>query len=706
MKASTESSAATLSLAERLTPRPLARLLDRLAPPSWLVLFVIAVGVGVGTGYGAVLFIRMLQAVNSAAAHLRATYGAGGLFLALGLGGAMGAPLIVYLASEARGHGVPEVMMAIAVRGGRIRPRVVVVKAVASALTIGTGGSAGREGPIVQIGAALGSTLGQWLAFSDERIKILVAAGAASGIAATFNAPIAGVIFALEVILGEFSMGYFGVVVIAAVAASIVSRAYLGAAPAFHVPAYGLNSPWELPLYVLVGLVTALLAILFIRMLYTAEDLFERWRTPEVTKPVVGMLLTGVVALVYPQVLGPGLHFIGEAIAENMSLGLTLLAPLAIVKLLATSMTLGGGNSGGVFAPSLFAGAALGGSMGLIFARVFPTLPINPGAYALVGMAATFAGAARAPITAILIVFEMSNDYRLILPLMLATVISAFVAHYLHKESIYTLKLARRGIVVRHGRDIDIMEGITVEQAMQRTPATVPENLPLRELGQAFAAAHVHGFPVLNAKGELVGVVALSDYERAAAREDFSDLTVRDIMSRSLVVAYPDESLWDALRRLGIRDVSRLPVVSRQDPHQLLGIIRRRDIIRAYNVAVARRAEVEQRIQELQVRPAENMEYVVEELPPHAWAVGKRVHELQLPNDCVLVSVRRGRQVIIPHGNTVLQPGDRITVFTSRECEPAVHQILIDGHGRGEGEDQPWNKDSAPEQTMERGGNT
>ncbi len=668
----------------RWTTRPLARLLDRLAPPSALILFVVAVSVGAATGYGAVLFIWALNLVQSIAERIREQMGVLGLFLTLGIGGMMGAPLIVYLASEARGHGVPEVMEAIAVRGGRIRPRVVVVKALASALTIGSGGSAGREGPIVQIGSALGSTVGQLLDFSEERIKILVAAGAASGIAATFNAPIAGVIFALEVILGEFSMGYFGIVVIAAVSASIVSRAYLGNAPAFNVPGYGLGSPAELPLYVGVGLVSGLLAVLFIKMLYTAEDLFERWRFPEVVKPVVGMVLTGVVAVFYPHVLGPGLHFIGEAIAENMAMSLTLLAPLAIAKLVATSFTLGAGNSGGVFAPSLFAGAALGGSLGLIFHDLFPHLYINPGAYALVGMAATFAGAARAPITAILIVFEMSNDYRLILPLMLATVVSTFIAQHVHRESIYTLKLVRRGITIRHGRDIDVMEAITVEQAMQREPAVVREDMSVAELGEAFAREHVHGFPVLNEGGELVGIVALTDYERATERSDFARLKVRDIMNRNVVVTYPDESLWEALRKLGVRDLSRLPVVSRDNPRQLLGIIRRRDIIRAYNVAVARRAELRQRLQELRLGGEADTEYMRMELPAEAWAAGKQVRDLPLPEDSVLVSIRRGREVIVPHGDTVLQPGDRITIFATRACIPRVEHLLVKGPSDGE----------------------
>jgi len=656
--------------------RPLLGWVGRVAPPPWLLFLLIAIAVGVSTGYGAVLFIALIQAVERAASALRAAYGAAGMFLALGVGGLAGAPLVVYLAREARGHGVPEVIMAVVARQGRIRPRVVVVKTLASALTIGAGGSAGREGPIVQIGAALGSALGRALSLSEERVKVLVAAGAAAGVAAAFNAPIGGVIFALEVILGEFGIGYFGIVVIAAVVSSVVSQAYLGSAPAFRVPAYGLGTVWELPLYGIVGLVSALLAVAFIWVLYTTEDLFERWRVPDIVKPPVGMILTGVVALAYPQVLGSGLHFIGDAIAENMSMGLVLLAPLALAKLVATSLTLGSGNSGGVFAPSLFAGAALGGSLGWAFQRMFPALPIQPGSYALAGMAATFAGAARAPVTAILIVFEMSGDYRLILPLMLASVVSTFVAQALHRESIYTLKLARRGIVVRHGRDIDIMQSITVEQAMHRSPPTVRQDMPLRDLGRAFAEVHVHGFPVVDDRGNLVGIVTLSDYERAALRPDFPTLRVKDIMVRDLVVAYPNETLWEVMRKLGIRDVGRLPVVSPDDPRRLIGIIRRRDIIRAYNMAMTRRAELEHQLQALRLGPLEDMEYVTEELPPDAWVVGKRVRDLVLPRECVLVSIRRGRQVIVPRGDTLFMAGDRVTVFTHRRCKVEVHRVL------------------------------
>ncbi len=656
------------------------RVIGRLGSPAMLFrLSLMAMVIGLTTGYGAVLFIRLLEGVQAAATALRSQWGAVGLFGSMLVGGVITGLIVTYIAQEAKGHGVPEVMQALALNGGRIRPAVVVAKALGSAVTIGVGGSAGREGPIVQIGAALGSVIGQALKVSTERLKILVAAGAASGIAATFNAPIAGVLFALEVILGEFEMANFGIVVIAAVTASIVSHTYLGSAPAFHVPAYGLNAPVEIAFYTVLGLLSALLAVLFIKMLYALEDVFDHWRIAEWIKPAVGMLLTAVVGLFFPEVLGPGLHFIGEVIAANVPLTLGALLLLAIVKLIATSFTLGAGNSGGVFAPALFSGAALGGAVGLLLQNALPGLDINPGAYALVGMAATFAGAARAPMTAILIVFEMSNDYRLILPLMFATVISTFIAQILHPESIYTLKLARRGIVLRQGREVDVMESVTVAEAMDPHPETVPEDMPITLLGKAFEEAHVHGFPVVDAAGRLVGIVSLGDYQRALQQPGGETLRVRDIMTRDVVVAYPDETLWQVMRKMGLRDVSRLPVVAREDPRRLLGIIRRRDIISAYNVALARREEERQRRQIMARAQDEGLEFVQVELPRDAWAVNKYVRELQLPHECLLVSVRRGRKVWFPHGDTLLQAGDRLTVYTQHGNAQRVERLLLHG---------------------------
>ena len=445
----------------------LSALLDRLQPSETVVLLTTAIAVGAGTGLGAVFFIRLIAWVQQI--FFDSSVSAFGLshiwlfVIAPGIGGLLAGPIIAYFAKEAKGHGVPEVMQAIALRGGRIRPRVVVAKVIASALCIGSGGSAGREGPIVQVGSALGSAIGQWLHMSEARIRNLVACGAAAGIAATFNAPIAGVVFAMEIILGELHLGDLGNVVISAVTASTVARIFLGDRPAFAIPNYTMRTPWEVLFYVVLGVLAALVAVGFIRLLYWFEDLFDNWRFSDALKPAIGGLLLGGLALIYPmalhvpqagtsngnlpEIFGAGFSTIEGALQGKLPL--MLLFALIFLKPLATSFTLGSGNSGGVFAPALFTGAALGGAFGWIVEYFLPGATAGPGAFAIVGMAAVFAGAAHAPFTAILIVFEMTNDYHLILPLMAAVIISLIVSEKLHPDSIYTLKLTRRESVYK-----------------------------------------------------------------------------------------------------------------------------------------------------------------------------------------------------------------------------------------------------------------
>jgi CIC family chloride channel protein len=656
------------------------------APPAQIVVVGTAMAVGIATGLGAVLFIHLLDIIADATAWVQETVGpVSGLLLAMAAAGLAVGYMVYKWASEAKGHGVPEVMEAIALRGGRIRARVAAVKVVASALTIGAGGSAGREGPIVQVGSALGSTVGRMMHFSEERVRTLVACGAAAGIAATFNAPIAGSIFALEIILGRFTVRYFGAVVISAVSASVVARAFLSNAPAFSVPAYPLNHLAEIPIYIVLGLLSAVVAVAFIRLLYFAEGHFDNWRIPLPFKTALGMVLTGLVALLLPEqnaVLGPGLHFIGEAIADDFNLTyLTMLALLG-AKLVATSLTLGSGNSGGVFAPGLFMGATLGGLVGSLGHALWPDIVAHPGAYAIVGMAAVFAGAARAPITAVLIVFEMSGDYKLILPLMMATVLSTLVAESLFKESIYTLKLVLKGVRLISGRVEDVLQNVAVHEVMSADPTTVLDTTPLVVLSRVLNQTHSHGLPVLDEDGRLWGVVTVSDLDRALQEDVPTTAPVSAIATpyERLVTAFPDESIGKALEQMSTRGLGRMPVISREDPRRLVGLIRRADIIEAYTLALNRRAEKLQQSGLDQVAQAQaEMEFIDVTLEPEAPAVGRLIKELatDLPRDCVFVSIRRGTRLFVPHGETQLQAGDKITAFVRPSDEAAVLACLM-----------------------------
>ncbi len=642
-----------------------------------------AIVIGVMTGLVAVIFIKLIGWVTlfsfeQGLPQLLASLGPTWIVLVPIIGALISGPMIAYWAIEAKGHGVPEVMQAIILKGGQIRPRVAVVKSLASAVCIGTGGSAGREGPIVQVGAALGSTVAQFLRLGSERTVTLVACGAAAGIAATFNAPIAGVIFAMEVILGEFTTHYFGTVVVAAVAASVVSRHFLGSSPAFAVPAYTLVSAWELPLYAVLGVLAAVVGWAFVTVLYFLEDVFDSWRFPDALKPAVGAVPVGLIALVYPQALGTGLPAIEKALVGGFPWALLLI--LVFAKMVATSFTLGSGNSGGIFSPSLFMGAMLGGAFGFGVHTLFPKVTADVGAYALVGMASVFAAAAHAPLTAFLIVFEMSGDYRMILPLMVTVGLSTILSQHMRPYSIYTLKLVRRGIPLERDRDVDLMRSVTVGEVMTQNPDVVRADMSLHELIEVFNQTRHHGFPVLDSEGRLFGVVTIRDLERAMEMGPIQGRTVGDITQRNVTVVYPDEPLSKALRFMSEQEFGRVPVVDRQDPTRLVGLLRRENIVRAYRHAILRKLEEQHRQESLQLGRLTDTEIFEVQLSPGMAAVGRRVRDLALPPQALITTVRRDSQILIAHGETLLQPGDTLVILTRKDKVKEVRRVL-EGEG-------------------------
>jgi CIC family chloride channel protein len=662
--------------------------LDRFAPPEGLLLLILSVIVGAVTGLASVLFVKLIFAIQDLS---YTTFFSSIPFVGKWIyvivpvvGGLLVGPLILF-AKEAKGHGVPEVMQALILKGGRIRARVAAAKIAASALCIGTGGSAGREGPIIQVGSALGSSLGQILRLSDERIRNLVACGAAAGIAATFNAPIAGVAFAIEVLMCGLQMRAFGNVVIASVAASVVSRSIIGDKFAFQVPAYHMNSPMEIILYLILGLVAALVGIMFMKMLDFSEDLFDDWKFPQIFKPAVGSLLLGIMGLAYmnlpglefpaasvahgsgttpiPHMYGAGFPFIEAAIQGNAALWLLIV--LVFLKPIATSFTLGSGNSGGVFAPSLFTGAMLGGAVGHFFGIWFPSIAGNTGAFALVGMAALFAATARAPLTAMLIVFEMSNDYMMILPLMVAGVAASYFSQWLHPESIYTMKLAKRGVRFVDGRDMDIMQGVKVSEVMKSHPVTIHKDQSFSDAMALFQEENLLGFPVIGDNGKLWGILTLQDMHRAQSKENFNtkDLKVADFAVEDPITVFPDEPIWVAIQKMSPRDLARLPVISRDGTGRLCGLISRSDILRAYDVGVVRKQRGELVEHQVSLRqPRENgfVEFVLQEDDACS---GAMVKDLSLPDTINMVSIKRSGRIIIPRGNTELREGDVITVY-------------------------------------------
>ncbi len=501
------------------------------------------------------------------------------------LGGAIVGPMVTFFAPEARGHGVPEIMQAVAQRRGRIRPQVAIVKSLASSICIGSGGSVGREGPIAQIGAAFGSILGGAMRLPEKRVKTLVGCGAAAGIAATFNAPVGGAFFALELILGEWTAEAFAPIVIASVVAASIGRVVFGDVHAFAMPAHEIQGFAELPYFILLGLIAGPMAAIFTRSISLFESIGDRVPLPRWVLPIPGGLLVGAIGLYDPSLYGVGYDKIQSLLTQPQPLLLPLLA-LIPIKLLATSLTLGSGGSGGVFSPSLYIGALLGFVFGAFANAHLPGASTEPSVYALLGMAALFAGTAHAPITAVLIVFELIADYHMLLPLMVAVGTSVITARFVYRFSVYNVKLVRRGVHVQLEHDIRVLSDISVAETMTRDLETVLCASPVSEVMEVFDRTRHHGLPVVDNEGRLHGMVTGGDLRRAGP--DAGDLTASEVATHRLVIAFPRDSLNDALRKMGMAGVGRLPVVDPKDHGHLLGIITRQDVVAAYNRALMR----------------------------------------------------------------------------------------------------------------------
>jgi CIC family chloride channel protein len=502
------------------------------------------------------------------------------VILVPGLGGLLVGPLVWFFARDASGHGVPEVVQALLMRGGRIRGRVAAVKGVASALTLSSGGSAGREGPMIQIGASLGSVIAQWSRQSENGVRTLVAAGAAGGLAAAFNAPIAGSLFALEVILGDFAIASFTPVVMAGVAATVVSRGVYGEAQVFDIPQYALMSAAEFVPYVLLGLFAGLVAVGFTLFLYGQERAWERLSLPPWIKPAVGGLVVGLVALAFPEILGIGHLAMDRMLEGQVSLGLLL--ALGVMKIVATSLTLGSGGSGGVFVPSLFVGAALGGAMGIAVSQWAPFPHGGPGAYALVGMGALVAATSHAPLTGIVIMFELTGDYEIILPVMVACILATVGASTLKDEAIDTQKLKWKGISLRQGREENILRHLKVRDVLRTDFHSFQENETLPAvLSDAVGSAQIT-FPVVGPGKGLEGVIRVQDLHRALEdRGALESVLVAADLAAGIPTVAKDDNLEHVLELLNRSGSDLLPVVGEEG--ELLGVVLGADVMERYS---------------------------------------------------------------------------------------------------------------------------
>jgi chloride channel protein, CIC family len=571
---------------------------------------------------------------------------------------------------EAAFGGVVGTMETIALRGGRFRLVVPVAALAAVAIALGTGASGGREGPMVLIGGSIGSLVASLLPVSEERRLSLVAAGAAAGIGAAFNAPIGGMLFAAEVLMGGMRGASMQVIVVASVVSSITARQLVGPELIYQPRReLALGGPEELIVYAVLGVLAVGVAAAL-----RHSDAFVRRRLRPLRRRAgravtvgVGGLGVGIVALGVPQVLGsgesippvPGTREPIQAMLDGRfgasweAAGFLIL--LLAAKVGATAATHGSGSAVGMFAPSLFTGAALGGALGIAVSPVFPGL--EAGAAATVGMAAVFAALVRAPLTAVVIVFELVGDYGLVLPLMTAVGLATFLADRVLPDSTYVHQLRERGVVYARAEDIDVLQNVTVAEVMTASHPTVPQHTPREELEEWFTRGGTHGFAVVDEEERLVGVVTVGDLSRPGA-------TAAELCTRGVVMVEPDDPVFLAVRRMGSLDVGRVPVVSRED-RRVVGMLRRADVVQAYQEGISRSLGAQQQRATGRLRDLGGVQFVELVLDASSAVVGRRVRDVSWPERTVVTSIRRGGDVLVPGGDTQLCAGDELVVLTA-----------------------------------------
>ncbi len=553
-----------------------------------IALLVVSVLIGMTTGALAVAFRYLLLLTTDlfwpdpfAMLDVNLQYSWYLVLLIPVFGGLLVGPLISRLSPETRGAGVPEVIEAVVTREGKIRHRTAFFKTLFTAISIGCGASVGREGPVVHIGSSVGSSIAQLIRLPAEWRRVFLACGAAAGIAATFNAPMAGMLFAAEIILVDFQVSYLSHIAISAVTATVVSHHFLGSLPTFQVPAYELVSYAELPLYALLGFSAGLLSILFIRSVSTVEDLFNKAHIPFPLRPAIAGLLIGGMAIGWPHVLGVGYESINLALTSQLAIGLMLI--LLALKLVATASCVGAGFSGGIFAPSLVLGALLGGLFGAVAGLIFPGSVATSAAYSLIGMGAVVAGTTLAPITAIFTIFELTYNFDIILPLMTCCITSMVTVQKLYGYSIYETKLLRKGIRMVRGHDVNLLRSMQVGDFMDTQFETVRQNMRLGDVLKIAEQSPYPHFPVLNREEKLVGMLSMSDLKTFLGEiGELSELVIAsEIMTSRVVIVRPDDNFETAFEIFEGKQISTLPVVTGDG--KLLGILKKSDLLLAYN---------------------------------------------------------------------------------------------------------------------------
>ncbi|MEQ9815198.1 MAG: chloride channel protein [Azospirillaceae bacterium] len=582
-------------MAHQLAPHSLqARILVRLrrfTRNEHLILALLAIVVGAIVGGAEIAFRWALQGVQFFG------FGSGTDYLASWVinlpwwqivavptvGGLVVGLMVRFLVPGRRPQAVAHVIEASAIRNGRMSLWTGLTAASVSAVSIGAGASVGREGPVVHLGATLASWVGQRLDLTATIIRTLLGCGVAAAIAAAFNAPIAGVFFALEVVVGHYALSAFAPIVMASVIGTMISRLYYGNFPAFVLPeSYSIASFWEFPAFVLLGIASAFIATTFMYATMLAEDGFERTRLPRVLRPALAGLLVGLVALELPHVLGVGYETTDLALREAFALDTVLL--LLAAKLVLTALCVGGGFGGGVFSPSIFLGAMTGASFGIIATSVFPDLSSGHGAYTLIGMGAVAGAVLGSPISTILIVFEMTGDYELTVAVMLAVVTASIVTEQFVGHSFFTWQLDRRGIAVKGARENRLIAERRVGAVMKRDHAVVPPEMPASDVAEKLRHARYGEVFVLDPEERLIGVITIADL--AHAEDIHSGCTARDVARTNPPLLLLSDSIARAMTLMQETGESHIPVVEDRETRRVAGFVHEHDVLLAYHRAL------------------------------------------------------------------------------------------------------------------------
>ncbi len=643
--------------------------------PRNLAPLLLAVAVGLAAGFAAVALSALVDGLTMVFDELTSLLDnlAGGwtLMLVPAIAAIPVAFVVSRVASESQGAGVPYVMVAVERAGGFVRPIIAPAKLVATGFTLGGGGAAGREGPIVLIAASLASTIGRLAKQPSDMLVLMVAAAAAGGISATFNTPIAGTFFALEVVLRRFNVRNFTIVVVAAVVANIVAVAFYGDSAGLDLPDFDINSSWELFLHAIVGISAAIAGILFVRTRFFTEDVFEFLGVSMSVRPILGLFGVGVLALIESNILGSGLDQI-RIFAEGET-AVSTLAILMVLKLIAASLTIGSGASGGAFAPLLFVGATLGALMGAGFESALPSIVGPTGTYVVVGMAAVFAAAARAPLTSLFIVFELSG-YSLILPLMTAVALAAALAQLLTRDTIYNVRLRRAGLDVQEESAPSPLDDLTVAATMRTDTPIVSRLATIEDLANAMSQSRGNVVAVADQRNRFIGLVTATDVASAVERGEM-DRRAFDLAVVAPVFVHPDDNLRYALSVLVDHDVRQLPVVAREDETRLMGMLTQRDVLR--EVAQPSDRDSGQRSAPAPVRRLVGAIEIEARVEPGSQAESSMVSQLPLPEASVITAIHRRGEIVIPRGNVKLLANDLAIVLSVPPEEATVRSLFI-----------------------------